>query len=85
MRSEVCHAKTSLFLSRNESNLVSSLGDISWEIITILSGTLGSSRTLSVSHYGSIASLSVKISVLLFALASLALSDFSSCMQFTFL
>jgi hypothetical protein len=41
MRSEVCHAKTSLFLSKNESSSASSLGDKSYEIITVLSDTLG--------------------------------------------
>jgi hypothetical protein len=85
IRSEVFHANTSLFLSRNERSFVSSLGDKSCEIITVLSGTLGSSRTLLISHYGLIAGLSVKLSLLLFALESLVLSDFSSCRQITFL
>jgi hypothetical protein len=46
--------KTSLFLSRNDNNLVSSFDVKSWDIITPLSGTLGSSGTLLVSHSGSI-------------------------------
>jgi glucose uptake protein GlcU len=78
VRSEVFHARTSLFLSRNERSFVSSLGDKSCEIITILSGTLWSSGTLLISHSASIAGLSVKFSLLLFVLASLVLSDFSS-------
>jgi hypothetical protein len=45
---------TSLFLSRNESNSVSSSVVKSWEMITTLSGTLESSGTLLVSHSGSI-------------------------------
>jgi hypothetical protein len=57
MRLEVCHAKTSLFLSRNESNSVSSFDVKFWEIITILSGTLGSNGPLLVSHSGSIGML----------------------------
>jgi hypothetical protein len=48
IRSEVCQAKTSLFLSRNESSSASSLADKSWEIITSLSGTLRSKGTLLV-------------------------------------
>jgi hypothetical protein len=85
VRLEVFHAKTSLFLSKNERSFVSSLGDRSYEIIIVLSGTLGSRGTLLVSHSGSIAGLSVKLSLFLFALASLVLSDFSSYNQFTFL
>jgi hypothetical protein len=52
--SEVLHANTSLFLSRNYNNSVSSFDVRSSEIITVLSGTLGSSGTLLVSHSGSI-------------------------------
>jgi hypothetical protein len=54
VRSKVLHANTSLFLSKNESNYASSLDVKSWDIITVLSGTLGSSGTLLVSHSGSI-------------------------------
>jgi hypothetical protein len=71
MRSEVCLAKISLFLSRNESSLVSSFGDKSWEIIIVLSGTLGPSGTLLVSHFGTIAGLLMKPYVLLVVLVSL--------------
>jgi hypothetical protein len=45
--------KISLFLSRNESSLVSSSTVRSWEIIIVLFGTLGSEGTLFVSHSGS--------------------------------
>jgi hypothetical protein len=68
VRSEVCHAKTSLFLSRNESNLVSSSRDRSWEIITIIYGTLGSKGTLLVSHSGSMAGLLTMLASLLVVL-----------------
>jgi hypothetical protein len=61
---EVCHAKISFFSSKNKSNSVSSLSDKPWEIIIVLSGTLGSSRTLFVSHSGSIAGLFMKASLL---------------------
>jgi hypothetical protein len=54
IRSEVHHAKTSLFLSRNESSYVSSFDVKSWEIIRVLSRTLWSNGTLLVSHSGSI-------------------------------
>jgi hypothetical protein len=45
---------TSLFLSRKEINSISSLDVKSWEIITVLSGTLGSNGILLVSHFSSI-------------------------------
>jgi hypothetical protein len=45
---------TLLYLSRNESNSVSLSIVKSWEIITTLSRTLGSSRTLLVPHSSSI-------------------------------
>jgi hypothetical protein len=64
MRSDVHHAKTSLFLSSNGSNLVSSFDVRSWEIMTVLSGTLGSNGTLFVSH-SSLIGLLVKLSSLL--------------------
>jgi hypothetical protein len=54
IRSEVLHANTSLFLSRNDNNSVSSFDVKSWDIITVLSGTLESSGILLVSHSGSI-------------------------------
>jgi hypothetical protein len=78
-------SKSSLFLSKNGSNSVSSLCDKSWEIITILSSTLGSSGTLLVSHSGLIASLLAKVSPLFVAFVPLWLSLFSSCKQFIFL
>jgi hypothetical protein len=65
-------------LFRNESNSISSLGDKSWEIITILSGTLGSSGTLLLSHSSSLAGLLVEPSLLFVALVLLQLSVFSS-------
>jgi hypothetical protein len=43
-----------LFLSRNKSKVASSLDVKSWDIIIVLSGTLGSSGTLLVSHSDSI-------------------------------
>jgi hypothetical protein len=46
-------------LSKNDSNSASSSGERSWEIITALSGTLGSRGTLFVSHFGSMTSLLV--------------------------
>jgi hypothetical protein len=52
VRSEVFHPNTSLFLSMKESNSVSSLDVKSWEIVTVLSGTLRSNGTLLVSHSG---------------------------------
>jgi hypothetical protein len=70
-RSDVCHVKTSLFLSRNESISISSLDDKSWEIITALSNTLGSNGTLLVLHYGSMAGLLAKLSLHLVAVVSL--------------
>jgi hypothetical protein len=85
IRSEVCHAKTSLLLSSNESSSFSSLDDRSCEIITALSGTLGSNGTLLVSHSGSIVGLLAKLTPLLVAVASLQPYAFSSCKQFTFL
>jgi hypothetical protein len=85
VRSEVFHANTSLFLSRNERSFISSLGDKSYEVIIVLWGTLGSSGTLLISHSDSIVGLSVKLSLLLFALVSLVLSDFLYYRQFTFL
>jgi hypothetical protein len=54
MRSEDFQEKTSLFLSKNESNFVSSSDVRSWTIIIVLSGTLRSKGTLFVSHSGSI-------------------------------
>jgi hypothetical protein len=57
IRSEFLHENTLLFLSRNESNSASSLDVKSRDIITVLFGTLGSSRTLLVSHFGSISLL----------------------------
>jgi hypothetical protein len=54
IRSEVLHVNTSLFLYKNESNSVSSSAVQSWEIVTTLSGTLGSSGILLVSHSSSI-------------------------------
>jgi hypothetical protein len=70
VRSEVCHAKTSLFLSRNESSSISSSHERSWEIINALFGTLGSSDTLLISHSGSIADLLMMLALLLTVLAS---------------
>jgi hypothetical protein len=65
VRSEVCHAKTSLFLSKNESSSISSSDDSSWEIINVLLGTLGSSGTLLVSHSSSMAGLVTMLALLL--------------------
>jgi hypothetical protein len=84
VRSEVLHVNMSLFLSRNESNSVSSSTVKSWEIITALSGTLWSSGTLLVLYYGSIGLL-VELPSLSFLAMLLRSSSFSSCKQFTFL
>jgi hypothetical protein len=46
--------KRIVVLSRNNNNSVSSFDVRSWDMITVLSGTLGSSETLLVSHSGSI-------------------------------
>jgi hypothetical protein len=51
VRSKVCHAKTSLFLCWNESSSACSSDDRSWEIIIVLSGTLGSSGTLGFTFW----------------------------------
>jgi hypothetical protein len=83
VRSEVFHANTSLFLTRNENYSASSLDVKSWDIITILFGTLGSSRTLFVSHFGSIGLLA-KLPSLSFLAMLLQPYAFSSCRQFTF-
>jgi hypothetical protein len=76
--------KTSLFLSRNESNSVSSFDVKSWEIITVLSDTLGSSGTLLVSHSGSIGLLT-RLPSLSPLVVLLQFSAFLSCKQFMFL
>jgi hypothetical protein len=84
MRSEVLHAKTLMFLSKNESSSFSSPGVKCWDIVTVLSGTLGSSGTILISHSGSIGLL---LKLPLFCLpVMLALSSvFPSCRKFTFL
>jgi hypothetical protein len=82
--SEVYHVKTSLFLSRNESNSAFLLADKSWEIITALSNTLGSKGTLLVSHSGSIGLL-MRLPSFLLLTSPLLFSVFSSCRQFTFM
>jgi hypothetical protein len=46
VRSEVFYVKTSLLLSKNDNNLISSSGERSCEIIIALSGSLGSRGTL---------------------------------------
>jgi hypothetical protein len=84
VRSEGFHASTSLFLSRKESNLVSSLDVKSWEIITVLSGTIMSNGTLLVSHSDSIGLLAELSSPSFLAMLLLP-SAFSSYRQFTFL
>jgi hypothetical protein len=76
--------KTSLILSRNESNSVSSSMERSWEIINALSGTLGSRGTLLVSHSGSISCLLTMLASLLVVLV-LCRPSASSSKQFTFL
>jgi hypothetical protein len=63
VRSEVVQAKTSLFLSMNDSTSASSSDDRSGAINTVLSGTLGSRATLFMLH-------SVFIDVLPLVLAS---------------
>jgi hypothetical protein len=68
---------TSLFLSRNESNSVSSFDVKSCEIITVLSGTLRSSGTLMVSHSGSI-DLLAEVPSLSFLVMQPQFSTFSS-------
>jgi hypothetical protein len=84
IKSEIHHAKTSLFLSRNESNSISLFDVKSWEIIIVLSSTIGSNGTLLVSHSGSIGLLAGLPSLSLLV-AVLQLSAFLSCKQFTFL
>jgi hypothetical protein len=54
IRSEVVQAKTSLFLSRNDSSSISSFGERSCATSTVLSGTHRSSVTHFVSHSTSI-------------------------------
>jgi hypothetical protein len=71
-------------LSRNESNSASSLANKSWEIITSLSGTLGSKGTILVSHSSSI-SLLTKVPLFFVLTSPLPLYTFLSCIQFTFL
>jgi hypothetical protein len=66
--SEVLHANTSLFLPKNESNSSSSLDVKSWDIVTVLSGTLGSSKTILMSHSSSIGLLPKLSSFLLFVM-----------------
>jgi hypothetical protein len=78
IRSEVLHVNTSLFLSRNESNSASSIDVKSWDIITVLSGTLGSSGTLLVSHSSSIGVLA-KLHSFSFLVMLLQPCAFSSC------
>jgi hypothetical protein len=85
VRSEVFHAKTSLFLSKNESNSVSSSTVRSWEIITILPGTLGSRGTFPVSYSGSMAIFLVMLASILGVLMSCWPPPSSSCKQFTFM
>jgi hypothetical protein len=85
VRSEVFHAKTSPFLFRNESNSISFSGDKSWEIITALYGTLGSSGTLLVSHSGSTVGLLTIPASLLVVLVSCQPLVSSLCKPFTFL
>jgi hypothetical protein len=72
---------TSLFLSRNESNSVSSFDVKSWEISAVLSNTLGSSGTCLVLHYDSIGLLAELPSFSFLAML-IHLSTFSSCKQF---
>jgi hypothetical protein len=75
---------TSLFLSRNESNSTSSPDVKSWDIITVLSSTLGSSGTLLVSHSASIGLLA-KLPSFSFLVMLLQPYAFSFCRQFTFM
>jgi hypothetical protein len=84
VRSEVLHAKTSLFLSKNESSSFSSPSVKSWDIVTVLSGTLGSSGIVLISHYGSIGLL-LKLPLFCLPVMLVLSSVFSSCRQFTFL
>jgi hypothetical protein len=84
IRSEVLHTNMSLFLSRKESNSVSSSAVKSQETITTLSGTLESSGTLLVLHTSSIGRLA-ELPSFSFLEMLLLFSAFSSCKQFTFL
>jgi hypothetical protein len=84
IRSEVLHTNTSLFLSKNDNNSVSLFGVRSWEIIAVLSSTLGSNGTLLVSHYGSI-DLLADLSPFSFLVLLPLLSTLSPYKQFTFL
>jgi hypothetical protein len=84
VRSEVFYANKSLFLSRKDSNSVSSLDVKSWEIITVLSSTLGSNGTLLVSHSSSIGLLA-ELPSPSFLVVLLLPSAFSTYIQFTFL
>jgi hypothetical protein len=84
VRLEVFHVNTSLFLFRKDINSVSSLDVKSWEIFTVLSGTLGSNGTLLVSYSSSIGMLAELPSPSFVAMLLLP-STFSSYRQFTFL
>jgi hypothetical protein len=84
VRLEVFNANTSLFMSRNESRSFSSSSVKSWDIITILLGTLGSSGTVLISHSGSIGLLMKLPSFCLHVMLVLS-SIFSSYRQFIFL
>jgi hypothetical protein len=84
VRSEVCHVKTPLFLSKNESSSISSSSDTSLEIIIVLSGILGSSRTFLVLHSGSMAGSLVMPFSRLVAFRLWLLLTLSFCRQFTF-
>jgi hypothetical protein len=85
MRSKVFHTKTSMFLSKNNSNSVSSSSERSWEIITTLSGTLGYRGTLFVSYSGSMIGLFMVLASFLTVFVSCWPSASSSCSQLTFL
>jgi hypothetical protein len=83
VRSEVFYVKTSLLLSKNDNNLISSSGERSCEIIIALSGSLGSRGTLCFTLWLN-AWLAYVLASFLTVLVSCCPSS-SSCRQFTFL